>query len=302
MKIRIGYVSQNLTNNITPSHTITVSNLNKIQTKEKKIQRLVEIGKTNLKNTLDILKWNVEQGIYVYRLSSKLIPLATFEGFKWDYLTLLKEDFKKVGDFIRQNKIRVSAHPDHFSVMNTPNKDIFRNTIRDLEYHVDFLTAMGLDQRYKLVVHVGGVYGDKSYGKANFVDNFYQLPQRIQNRITLENDDKSYTLQDVIEIYNIINIPIVLDVHHFDVNHQGKELEVSQVEQVFNTWNQEYFPPKIHFSTPRNETQKRAHAEYINPKDFKKFVKLVTPLQRDFDVMLEAKAKDLAVIKLRTNL
>lgn len=277
-----------------------MENLQKLKTKEQKIQKLVEIGKINLKNTLEILKWNVENDIKVYRFSSKLIPIATWQGFKWDYLELLKEDLKNVGDYIKKNNIRVSVHPDHFSVMNTPNEKILEATIVDLAYHANFLTAMGLDKRYKLVVHTGGVYGDKSYGKRNFVSNFQKLPQNIQKRITLENDDKSYTIKDVMEIHEELKIPIVLDVHHDRIHHEKEALSLDRINDIFDTWNSEYFPPKIHFSTSRNEKEKRTHADYIDQNEFAQFIQWVTPLKRDFDIMIEAKAKDLAVLKVRT--
>lgn len=238
--------------------------------------------------------------IYVYRFSSKLIPLATWKEFSWDYTNLLKPEFEKIGNYVKEHEIRVSAHPDHFSVMNTPNDSIFASTIEDLQYHDQFLTAMGLDERYKLVVHVGGVYGDKEVGKCNFMKRFRQLPKSVQARITLENDDKSYTLKDVLEINRKLHIPIVLDVHHFMVHH--KEGEKLELKKVFATWKEEYFPPKIHFSSPKSIQERRAHADYIKKEEFKEFFLRANKVGQDFDVMLEAKAKDLAVLKLRKEL
>lgn len=300
MKVRIGYVSQNLSQNITPSHTITVSNFNKIQDKQDKINKLVEIGKINLQNTLEILKWNVEHDIYVYRFSSKLVPLATWNGFSWDYKEHLKREFEEVGEYVKQNNIRVSAHPDHFSVMNTPKEEIFQATIKDLMYHHEFLQAMGLDEAYKLVVHVGGAYGDKTFGKEQFIRNFTKLPIEIKQRITVENDDKSYDIQDVLEICKTLHIPMILDVHHFKINNRKDRLTVRKLKEIFATWDQEYFPPKVHFSSPRSKEQKRAHADYILPKDWEKFIKLSKQVGEDFDIMIEAKAKDLAVLEIRT--
>lgn len=292
-------MAQNLSKGISPSHTITVSNFNKIKTKQEKLDKLIQISKINLENTLEILKWNVENHIYLYRFSSKLIPLATWKGFEWNYCTMLKEEFEKVGEYIKKNHIRVSAHPDHYSVINTPHPQIFESTIKDLVYHDNFMQAMGLDEKYKLVVHVGGVYGNKEEGKRNFIKQFKLLPETVQKRIILENDDKSYQIQDVLEINKAIQVPIVLDVHHHMVNHEEEKIDL---KRIFKTWEHEYFPPKIHISSPKSEQEKRAHADYINYDELKKFFQLASKLNQDFDIMIEAKAKDLAVLDLRSQI
>lgn len=185
--------------------------------------------------------------------------------------------------------------------MNTPSDKVFQETVKDLVYHANFMQGMGLDERYKLVVHVGGTYGDKEYGKENFIHRFYELPQEVQKRITIENDDKSYNCMDVLDLCGKLNVPMILDVHHYHINNIGENLQ-EVIKKAFNTWNNEYFVPKIHFSSPRSEAEKRAHAEYINEKDFIEFLKIANGTKRKFDVMLEAKAKDLAVLKLRNEL
>lgn len=286
---------------ITPAHTITVSNINKMENKEDRIQKIIEIAKLNIANTKKILQWNVENNIKVYRMSSRIIPLATWEGIEYDYFTALSKELERLGDFIQKSQLRISFHPDHFSVINTPSDKVFSATKRDLQYHVNMLKAMELDKNYKLVVHVGGTYGDKEYGKENFINRFRELPQEIQERLILENDDRSYHCMDVLDICGKINIPMVVDVHHYRENNIGENLE-DVLKKAFATWQEEKFPPKIHYSSPRDEKDRRAHADYINTEEFIDFSAIAEKVQKDFDVMLEAKAKDLSVIKLRNEL
>lgn len=130
----------------------------------------------NLQNTLEILKWNVKNHIYVYRMSSKLIPLATWSGFIFHFEKELENEWKKLGEYIRKEDLRISFHPDQFSVINTPKQEVFEACQRDLAYHSHMFECMGLDERYKIVVHVGGVYGDKQSAKDNFIHRFEMLP------------------------------------------------------------------------------------------------------------------------------
>lgn len=299
MKFRLGYVSQNRSIPLSPSHNITVRNFNKLETREEKRNKIEEVAKQNIENTKKILIWNVENNIKVYRMSSNLIPLATWKGFSFPYEDRLKKELADLGSYIRENELRVSFHPDPFSVINSPSDNVFEATVKNLEYHEKLFELMGLDKRYKIVMHVGGVYGDKEYGKRQFIHRFRELPIPVQERIILENDDKSYHCLDVLDLCGKLQIPMVMDIHHYFVNQIGEDLE-DTLRKAFLSWKEER--PKIHFSSPKSKEEKRAHSEYINVKELKDFLKIAEKLQTDFDVMLEAKGKDLALLKLRNEL
>ncbi|MCX7746094.1 MAG: UV DNA damage repair endonuclease UvsE [Clostridia bacterium] len=304
MIFRLGYVAMTLgLKDCSPSGTVTFTNYNKIQTEEGKLHRLKKLSKANLENTLRILYYNKAMNIHVYRLTSKLIPLASHpEAVKWDYVNELHDEFKAVGDYIMENNFRVSAHPDHYTLINSPSEKVLEDSIRDLDYHVNIFEAMGLlDYKYKLVLHVGGLYKDKKSSVERFKENFVKLPDRIRKRIILENDDKSYTARDVLGICMDLNIPMVLDVHHHACVNQGEHLD-KLLPDIFNTWNGETFNPKIHFSSPKSEKDFRNHADDINLTDFVQFLKTAKKVKRDFDIMLEAKAKDQALLKLSASL
>lgn len=303
MNLRLGYVAINLNlQESSPSKTITLTNLNKIDNYQAKVNNLKRISKLNLENTLRILKYNKAKEIHVYRLTSKLIPLATHPDFEgWDYIEELRELYSQMGEFIKQNDMRVSAHPDHFTLLNSLDPNIYDTSVKDLEYHDKLFEAMGLDSKYKLCIHLGGLYKNKEASIQRFTEGFLRLPKHISSRIMLENDDKSYTAKDILEVCKTLKIPMVLDVHHFDVNHGDEKLE-DILGDIFKTWDNEYFPPKIHISSPKNEKDFRSHADNINPERFVQFLNLSKAIDRDFDVMIEAKDKDNALFKLVSDL
>ena len=300
MIVRLGYVAMTLNlKDASPSKTVTFTTYNKISSKEGKRYRLERLTLANLKNTLRILRYNLTSEIYVYRFTSKLVPLATHPLIEdWHYEEEFKEKFKEIGNFIKENDLRVSAHPDHFTLLNSPDEKVFEDALRDLEYHYKIYKAMGLDDaRYKLVLHVGGLYGKKESSIIRFIDRFKKLPPHIQDIVIIENDDKSFNAKDVLAICRELNIPMVFDVHHYYCNNDGEKI-YDILPHIFDTWQGEYFNPKIHFSSPKSKKQFRNHADNININEFISFIDIARQINRDFDVMLEAKNKDNALFDL----
>jgi UV DNA damage endonuclease len=304
MKFRLGYVAMTLNlEDCSPSWTVTVATFNKLPDEEARLYRLRKITRKNLGSTLRILRYNKALNISVYRLTSKLIPLATHPVIdEWDYVKDFNDEFREIGDLIKENDFRISAHPDHYTLINSHSEKVLVDSIKDLDYHVKIYEAMGLeDYRYKLVMHVGGLYKDKRTSTNRFGENFLKLPDRIRKRIILENDDKSFTAADVLAMCKELKMPMVLDVHHHKCANNGEELS-DILGDIFSTWDEEYFNPKIHFSSPKNEKDFRSHADFIEVKDFINFLEIAKPVGRDFDVMLEAKSKDSALLQLSEEL
>lgn len=298
MLIRFGYVAMSLRlENCSPSKTITLTNLKKIPSLEGQLGRLKSLAENNLDNTLRLLYHNQAHQIHLYRFTSKLIPLVTHpEAPVWDYPKELAEKLKKIGDYVKLHQMRVSAHPDHFTLINSPDPQINQTSLRDLIYHQEIFQAMGLDKEAKLVMHVGGLYKNKEQSVARFKENFQLLlPPQIKERLVLENDDKSYTANDVLEICEELGIPMVLDIHHHCCCGQNEDLS-QLLPRIFATW--EDLPPKIHLSSPKDEKSFRHHADEIILEDFLIFLKLAKELDQDFDVMIEAKSKDVALFNL----
>lgn len=299
MKIRLGYVaiSMRLGKKVTSSSLLTFKNYNKLNNKEEKINKLRSVALSNLNDLGKILKYNKENNIHFYRITSALIPLVTHpEVGYWGHREIFKKDFEYIGRIINENNMRVDTHPDEFNVINSTNPRVVANTKLNLICQTEWFDDMNYKEG-KMVIHVGGATGGKDAGIQRFINNFNEYPEEITSRLVIENDDKTYTAMEVLNLCERLHIPMVLDVHHHNCNNNGEKVE-ELLEKVFNTWDREKLPPKLHFSSPREYENDRKHADYINANDFVKFVEKAKVLDRDFDVMLECKQKDEALYKL----
>ena len=299
MIVRLGYVAiaKNLGKKVTSSSTVTFTNYNKINTEEKKIEKLRSVTLSNLNALQEIIKYNIKNNIHFYRITSALIPLVTHpEVGYWGHREIFKNDFKYIGKLIKESKMRVDTHPDEFNVINSINPKVVENSAMNLMRQVEWFEDFDYEEG-KMVIHVGGKTGGKEEGLERFIKNFRELPIKIKSRIIVENDDKTYTAKETLEICKILNIPMVLDVHHHNCNNNGEKIE-DMLEDILNTWNSEKLPPKLHFSSPRDGEKDRKHSDFINSKDFVDFIEKAKKFNRDFDVMLECKEKDIALIQL----
>lgn len=296
ISVRLGFVANALRlPESSPSHTATVAALERLPDAEARFGRLRTLARLNLENTLRILRENAYDRIHLYRLTSKLVPLATHPLVgAWEYWLDLADELARIGEFVRANGMRLSAHPDHYALLNSPRHEVTEASLKDLLYHHRIFQAMGLPDS-RLIMHVGGGYRDPEAAKRRFLDNFQLLPREIAHRIALENDDRSFNAEEVLELCRILRLPMVLDTHHHAILPGKRRLEV-MLPEVIATWGDER--PKFHFSSPKSETEPRSHADYIDAEEFVKFLRTAARAGRDFDVMIEAKAKDLAVLRL----
>ncbi|MCG7408482.1 UV DNA damage repair endonuclease UvsE [Paenibacillus sp. ACRRX] len=314
MLVRLGYVAMSMTvANSSPSRTMTYASFSKLDDHEAAIRRLERVAEENLNNTLRLLKHNKAHDIKCYRFSSKLIPLATHEALLqvWDPFPVLKESFLAIGDYVKKHQMRVSFHPDHFTVLSTPREDVLVKSIRDLQHHLHMLEAMGLDARAKNNIHIGGAYGDKPSAAERFVHNFESLPDKIKCRMTLENDDKTFNAMETLAVCNRLQVPMVLDIHHHWVNNDG-EHAAELWPDILKTWStrnaqmdavsSDPLPPKIHVSSPKSEKDIRGHADFVEVGPLLDFLRRIAPFTERLDVMIEAKQKDEALFQLMREL
>jgi len=249
----------------------------------------------NIKETERTIRQCIIDGVKMFRLSSDIVPFATHEISKGiDYMSWIRHDLKRIGKLCRDNGIRCSMHPSQIVNINSPSKDVVRASIKDLIYHYNILNSMRLND-FNIVIHVGGVYGDKIEAMKRFIRVFNKLPEQLRNHIILENDDKSYTINDVMKIHNHTGLKIVLDIHHMYCNNDGSKVDL---KSIFDTWDDKY--PKIHISSPKSDKEFRSHADMIDFDYCKEFLKKSEGYK--FDVMIEAKGKDLAVDKFKKDL
>ncbi len=297
MKIRLGYVSLSKSLDITASKTLTYTEYLKLSDKDRNL-KLDTIIKSNLESLKCILKYNYKNNIHFYRLTSKLIPLATHDSVDYEYVNRYKNEFKIIGDLIGKYNIRVDTHPDEYCVLNSINTKVVSSSISILKYHKNILLSLNIENP-KIVLHVGSSACGKEKSITRFINNFNKLDDDIKKMIIIENDDKTYNVCDVLDLCNKINVPMVLDYHHFMCNNRGEKIS-NYIKEIFDTWNNTNIRPKVHFSSPKNKTKKdyRSHNDYINSDDFINFIETIKFINRDFDVMIEAKMKDEALFRL----
>ena len=294
MKVRLGYVAlSKALDDVTTSSTITYTNY---INKNYNTSKLLEITKNNLDSLYEIIKYNVKNNFHFYRLTSKLVPLATHDKVDFDYITPLLDEYKKIGKLINDNNIRVDTHPDQYAVLNSMNSKIVKNTVEILEYHYKIMDAIGIKDKI-IILHVGSSACGKKASITRFINNFNKLPDHIKKCIAVENDDKVYNIKDVLELCHKINVPMVLDYHHFICNNEKEDIN-DYLKEIIDTWNGKL--PKMHFSSPKSKLKKefRSHSNYINKECFIKFINILKKQDKDIDIMLEAKAKDDAVSRL----
>lgn len=298
MKVRLGYVAIALKlPKVTSSSSVTFKTYSKLALKEEKLDKLKKVALSNLNDLYKILQYNIENKIHFYRITSALIPLANHpEVVNWDYRKIFHKDFEAIGKLIKENTLRVDTHPDQFNVINSINENVVENTKQNLWFHVHLFQDMNYELG-KMVIHIGSGQGGKEYALNRFINNFNKFPREIIEKLILENDDKTFTANDTLKTCKILNTPMVLDVHHHICNNDGEPLS-SILGDILDTWNKDILPPKVHFSSPRNGDKDRKHADYINPEDFINFINECKVFNRDLDVMIEAKQKDLALYKL----
>lgn len=294
MKVRLGYVAlSKALDDVTTSSTITYTNY---INKNYNTSKLLEITKNNLDSLYEIIKYNVKNNFHFYRLTSKLVPLATHDKVDFDYITPLLNEYKKIGKLINDNNIRVDTHPDQYAVLNSMDSKIVKNTVEILEYHYKIMDALGIKDKL-IILHVGSSACGKKTSITRFINNFNKLPDHIKKCIAVENDDKVYNIKDVLELCHKINVPMVLDYHHFICNNEKEDIN-DYLKEIIDTWNGKL--PKMHFSSPKSKLKKefRSHSDYINKECFIKFINILKKQDKDIDIMLEAKAKDDAVSRL----
>ncbi|WP_042357157.1 UV DNA damage repair endonuclease UvsE [Bacillus rubiinfantis] len=297
--VRLGYVAMSMElTNASPSKTMTFAQFQKIEDRDAALRKLERIALENIHNTLRLLRHSAASEIHFYRLTSRLIPLANHEALlDWDYLKPLQEALRELGNFAKTHGIRIDFHPDHFVLLNSPKKEVLKNSLQTLKLHYDLLRGMGIDTTHRCVMHVGGNYQETELSLERFVENWMLVPKKIQQMIILENDDTSFSLEDTLYLCEKLGIPLVFDYHHHLAHHQDPNWQ-DKWECVVRTWKDSPLPIKMHISSPKSDIAFRHHADFVDSKMFFQFLHQIKDSVPQIDCMIEAKQKDQALFTL----
>lgn len=286
---KIGYACINTSIDAKTNSTCRLANCS-----EKRLRELIE---SNLKGLIDILNWNIRHNIRLFRISSDIIPFASHEINKIDWHKENLGLFIKIEQIIKENSLRVSMHPGQYVNLNSNNIRVVEDSVREIDWHVKFLDNLNLDASHRIIIHVGGVYGNKQEAVKRFINIYNTLPSGIKDRLTLENDDKSYTVSDVLKIFQKTSIPVVFDLLHYKVNHEKNEQNLEELlKSCFLTWNEYSGIPKVHFSSQKIGAKPGVHSFSVNLDEFMEFY--LKFKKHDFDIMIETKDKEQSVLRI----
>lgn len=257
-----------------------------------------------------------EAGITMYRISSDIAPYITHPDMPQfrHQIEESAEALQSVGSKAGTLGLRLSMHPSQYIVLNSPDERVAKASIADFDYHARFLNALGTGPDAKIVTHVGGVYGDRVAAMQRWIDRYRQVSPSVRARLVLENDEISYSVPDIRAIHDECGVPLVFDILHHRVNNPNAQSEVDACRVCLDTWPAGQ-TPKIHFSSQRTDARTQGkrdaalppkpakpgeHDDWIEPHDFISFRRDMA--SHRFDVMLEAKQKDLALLRLREDI
>jgi UV DNA damage endonuclease len=271
----------------------TAKYLSKFPTQEQH-RRLSEICQSNADSLMKALVYCHEHHIGDFRINSQILPLKTHPDIGYDIVDLPDGDqivnrFKACGRFCRKNNIRTTFHPDQFIILSSPHPAVVDRSIADLAYHAQVAQWVNADV---INIHAGGVYGDKKAALLRLRRQIEALSDPVRSRLTLENDDRSYSPRDLLSFCKDLTIPMVYDAHHHRCLPDDISIEQA-TDLAVDTWDRE---PLFHISSPINgwhSKDVRKHHDYIDIHDFPKNWRSL-----DVTVEVEAKAKELAVLKL----
>jgi UV DNA damage endonuclease len=297
MRLRsLGYVGQNLTLGLTTGRTLRLANL-------ANEERLAETIAANLAGLEAILAWNVAHDIRLFRIASSLIPFASHPHFPLDWRARFAATLERIAAYAAEHDLRLSMHPGQYTVLNAAKPEVVENAVAEIEYSAQVLDALA-GGAGTITLHVGGAYGDPEAAKERAVHAATRLSERALARLTLEHDDTIFDLDDVLEVAAAVRVPVVFDVHHHRCLHRRASWRddlPALLERAIASWGDRV--PKAHVSTARAPGDK-AHADHVADDDLDLALAVLAAVggERPIDVMLEAKAKEAAVLRQQARL
>lgn len=255
-----------------------------------------ELALSNLVALRQVLEWNIAHGIQVYRMTSKLFPWAC--DYKLEDLpnwSDIRQVMEGIGKYCDQEMIRLSFHPGPYNNLGSPDGDVIKSTIVDLEIHSQIMDYLGRPSSHeaKINIHLGGAYGDKEAAIKRFNLNFKRLSSGLQSRLTLENDDREslYSVADLYKAHEATGIAIVFDGHHWQVGAKSGTYQ-EDLLMAYRTWGS--VVPTLHWSNSRSKWEDpkakvNAHTDW--------YYETMSLPNLDCDIILESKMKERALLK-----
>lgn len=290
MAMNIGYACLNIGVSNTQIKSCTLANATD--------ERIAELTRQNLDAVERMLDYNSQMDIRLFRMSSDIVPFAGNPVNTLDWPSLFAARLTALGEKAARQGIRLSMHPGQYTVLNSPRGDVVAAAIRDLEYHTTFMDAMGLGQENKIILHVGGGYENHKEAMDRFVSHAEVLSPQVRRRLVLENDERIFNIEEVLEVAARVKLPVVFDnLHHLANPHSPGEKMETWIVEASKTWGPLDGPQKVHYSQQDKGKKTGAHSVTIALEPFLEFIEMLKALRCDPDIMLEVKDKNLSAVK-----
>jgi len=264
------------------------------------IDRASELALKNSEDLLKILEWNDRNSIQFFRIGSGIFPFIDHPDLQYKVTDLpnavtIQENLRIAGNFAKRTGMRLSCHPGPYTCLGSPSQQTVEKSLLGLKMHSDLADLLGYGKEFAINIHIGGVYENKEETAKRFAEQYVKLPTDIRQRLTIENDDKAsmWSMSDLFELIVPLcpAIKLVLDIHHHRFCQRESLQEAARMS--FSTWSGFSEIPKVHYSESRPDARPQAHSDYITE---------TIPTLSDFveyDIMVEAKSKELAVLEYR---
>lgn len=288
----LGYVATNYTIGASTARTCRLANATP--------ERLRELIASNLAELERVFAFNAEQCIRLYRMSSQVIPFASHPKNTLDWRDEFAEPLARLKAMASESRLRVSMHPGQYTVLNSPNPAVVAASIAELEAAARLIDAVQDDATGKIILHVGGAYDDRSASLRRFEDVAGRLPEAVRRRLVIENDDTVYSTEEVLSLSDATGLPVVFDWFHHTIKTSSDPDHSRLIARCFASWREADGVPKVHLSSQAEGGRVGHHADYVERADLAAFQEHAPDVP--YDVMLEAKKKDLALLRLRAEL
>ncbi|MEN3033910.1 MAG: UV DNA damage repair endonuclease UvsE [Aquificaceae bacterium] len=280
MAIGLGFFCSNADSSITTNRKPKLKNLT--------LEKVLELTHKNAQDFIKLLEISKSLNLKIFRLGSDFVPFASHENFNRHWLKKVEEIILEIKERVHSFNIRITMHPGQFVVLSSPNQSVVDASLRELEYHFWLLDLLGLGEESIVVIHVGGHYGDKKEAIKRFIKTMKENRWLIK-RLAVENDERYYSVSDLFEIAKE-GISIVFDHYHHSLN--PSEFDPAD---IIKTWNGK--KPEFHLSSrPQRPHRFGEHGDWVLPEDFVSMTEMFKGY--DYDVILEAKKKEVAIIRL----
>ncbi|SES92028.1 UV DNA damage repair endonuclease UvsE [Stigmatella erecta] len=287
---RLGYVANCLTLDLGASHTCRLAKATP--------RRLSELIEQNLAELEQILLFNEQRGIELFRIGSSLIPFASHPVNTLPWWRTYASTFDRLGRIARRSGQRLSLHPSPAGAsLSSRHPHVREAALAELRYGARVLDLLGQGPEARVVLHVGGAAPSRPEALESAHRMLDTMPEDIRNRIVLEHDDKVWTAREVYPLAREHGVPFLADNLH---NAVLPSLPVMPLDELLRasaaSWQALGLRPKYHLASQKKDGRPGAHADLIEPADFRA---VLDAMESPADLMLEAKEKDLALFALR---